>query len=73
MFRKAGVDAPSGRFVWIRVNGTDHELYLAVEDINDGFLERSGRTGGVLCKSDSDMFNHGGERMSRMYPDRSLW
>ncbi len=64
MFRKAGVDAPLCSFVWIKVNGADHGLYLAVEDIDESFLTRTGRTGGQLYKPDSDKLAADGEEMS---------
>ena len=54
MFRKAGADAPLCSYAWIKVNGENHGLYLAVEDIEESFLERTGRAGGVLYKPDSD-------------------
>ncbi len=55
-----GADAPLCSFVWITVNGEDWGLYLAVEAVEDSFLERvySGR--GELYKPDSLSMGGGG-------------
>ncbi len=47
-FRDAGVEAPLVSYVWLTVNGTDQGLYMAVEDINEGFLNRVYRGKGVI-------------------------
>lgn len=41
LFRDAGVEAPLVSNVWLTVNGTDQGLYMAVEDVNAGFLNRA--------------------------------
>ena len=49
-----GVDAPLCSYVWITVNGEDWGLYLAVEGVEDSFLQRNyGNDGGELYKPDS--------------------
>lgn len=49
-----GVDSPLCSFVYITVNGEDWGLYLAVEGIEDAFLERNyGADYGNLYKPDS--------------------
>lgn len=48
LFRDAGVEAPLVSYVWLTVNGVDHGLYMAVEDVNEGFLERAYRGEGVI-------------------------
>ena len=48
LFRDAGVEAPLVSYVWLTVNGTDQGLYMAVEDINEGFLNRVYRGKGVI-------------------------
>ncbi len=49
-----GVDAPLCSYVWITVNGEDWGLYLAVEGVEDSFLQRNyGSDGGELYKPDS--------------------
>ena len=56
-----GVDAPLCSFVYITVNGEDWGLYLAVEAIEDSFLERNyGASYGDLYKPDSMSFGGGG-------------
>ncbi len=55
-----GVDSPLCSFVYITVNGEDGGLYLAVEGIEDAFLERNyGADYGNLYKPDSQS-NGGG-------------
>ena len=50
-----GVDAPLCSFVWITVNGEAWGLYLAVEGVEDSFLERNyGTSYGELYKPDGD-------------------
>lgn len=55
-----GVDAPLCSYVFITVNGQDWGLYLAVEGVEDGFLQRNyGRDFGALYKPDSMSFGGG--------------
>lgn len=53
MMSYAGVNAPLCSFAYITVNGEDWGLYLAVEAIEDGFLERNYNSTGNLYKPDS--------------------
>jgi spore coat protein CotH len=56
-----GVDSPLCSYVYITVNGEDWGLYLAVEAIEDSFLERNyGQNYGELYKPDSMSFGGGG-------------
>ncbi len=56
-----GVDAPMCSYVYITVNGEEWGLYLAVEGVEEAFLERNyGRNYGELYKPDSQ--NMGGGR-----------
>ncbi len=56
-----GVDSPLCSFVYVTVNGEDWGLYLAVEGVEDSFLQRSyGRDTGKLYKPDSMSFGGGG-------------
>jgi len=49
-----GANAPLCSFVYITVNGEDWGLYLAVEGLEDGFLQRNyGQNHGALYKPDS--------------------
>lgn len=62
MMADFGVDTPLCSFTYITVNGEDYGLYLAVEGIEDSFLERNyGATSGELYKPDSLSFGGGGE------------
>ena len=60
MMNEFGVAAPLCSFVYITVNGEDWGLYLAVEGVEDSFLERNyGSTYGELYKPDSMSFGGG--------------
>ena len=49
-----GVEAPLCSYVWITVNGEDWGLYLAVEGVEDSFLQRNyGNDSGELYKPDN--------------------
>ncbi len=55
-----GVDAPLCSFVYITVNGEDWGLYLAVEGVEEAFLERNyGSNYGELYKPDSQSMGGG--------------
>jgi len=55
-----GVDSPLCSYVYIRVNGEDWGLYLAVEGVEDAFLRRNyGADFGELYKPDSMSFGGG--------------
>lgn len=57
MMSEFGVDSPLCSYVYITVNGQDWGLYLAVEGIEEGFLERNyGSNYGNLYKPDSISF-----------------
>lgn len=54
LMRQFGVDAPLCSYSYITVNGEDWGLYLAVEGVEDAFLQRSyGADHGELYKPDS--------------------
>ncbi len=56
-----GVNAPLCSYVYVTVNGEDWGLYLAVEGVEEGFLERNfGKSYGELYKPDH--VNMGGGR-----------
>ena len=60
MMEEFGVDAPLCSYVYITVNGEDWGLYLAVEGIEDSFLQRNyGNDYGELYKPDSMSFGGG--------------
>ena len=61
MMYEFGVDAPLCSYVFVTVNGEDFGLYLAVEGVEDAFLERNyGLNYGELYKPDS-ISNHKGD------------
>ncbi len=66
MFQKAGVDGPLCSHAWVTVNGEAYGLFQAVEEVDEGFLERTGWDGGGLYKPDSDKLNAGGEDINRI-------
>ena len=54
LMEEFGVDAPLCSYVYITVNGEDWGLYLAVEGVEDSFLQRNyGNDAGELYKPDS--------------------
>ncbi|MBD5133822.1 MAG: spore coat protein CotH [Clostridiales bacterium] len=55
-----GVSAPLCSYAWVTVNGEDWGLYLAVEGVEDSFLQRNyGRDAGGLYKPDSTSMGGG--------------
>ena len=56
---KMGVPSPLCSYAMIIVNGETWGLYLAVEAIEDAFMERNGMTKGELYKPDSMSFGGG--------------
>ena len=60
LMEKMGVAAPLCSFVQINVNGENFGLYLAVEGVEDSFLQRNyGKAYGELYKPDSLSFGGG--------------
>lgn len=59
LMNRMDVPAPLCSYVQINVNGEPWGLYLAVEGVEDGFLERNEMTGGELYKPDSMSFGGG--------------
>ena len=60
MMSEFGVDSPLCSYVYITVNGEDWGLYLAVEGIEDSFLQRNyGNDAGELYKPDSQSMGGG--------------
>lgn len=60
MMNESGVNAPLCSYVYITVNGEDWGLYLAVEGVEEAFLERCyGKDYGELYKPDSMSFGGG--------------
>ncbi len=60
MMAEFGVESPLCSYAYITVNGEDWGLYLAVEGVEDGFLQRNyGSVHGALYKPDSMSFGGG--------------
>ena len=59
LMNRAGVPAPLCSYVQITVNGEPWGLYLAVEGVEDAFMERNNMTTGELYKPDSMSFGGG--------------
>lgn len=59
LMNQMDVPSPLCSYVQISVNGEPWGLYLAVEGVEDGFLERNGMSGGELYKPDSMSFGGG--------------
>ena len=68
-----GVDAPLCSYVYLTVNGEDWGLYLAVEGVEEGFLQRNYGSGyGALYKPDSaDFGGTGSSDVKLQYIDSS--
>lgn len=64
LMRQMGVASPLCSFVYLTINGEDWGLYLAVEGVEEGFLQRNyGSCYGNLYKPDSTGFGGGGNGM----------
>ena len=59
LMNKMGIPSSLCSYVQITVNGEPWGLYLAVEGVEDAFLERNGMTKGELYKPDSMSFGGG--------------
>ena len=58
IFRQAGVDSPLVSYVWLTVNGEDHGLYIAIEDISESYLDRTQNGEGELYKPETEQFEN---------------
>ena len=65
IFRQAGVNAPLVSYVWLTINGQDHGLYIAIEDISESYLERVSDGEGVLYKPETEQLANMGEAGGR--------
>ncbi len=60
LMAQMGVPSPLCSYAYLTINGEDWGLFLAVEDVEDGFLERNyGSDHGELYKPDSQSFGGG--------------
>ena len=56
IFRQAGVESPLVSYVWLTINGEDHGLYIAIEDVSESYLERTADGEGELYKPETEQF-----------------
>ena len=54
IFRQAGVESPLVSYVWLTINGEDHGLYIAIEDLSESYLERTADGEGELYKPETE-------------------
>ena len=54
IFRQAGVSSPLVSYVWLTINGEDHGLYIAIEDVSESYLERTANGEGELYKPETE-------------------
>ena len=59
IFRQAGVDSPLVSYVWLTINGEDHGLYIAIEDISEGYLNR-------VCDGEGELYKPETEQLANM-------
>ena len=60
LMNEFGADAPLCSYIWVTVNGEDWGLYLAVEAVEDSFMQRVYGGSGDLYKPDSMSMGGGG-------------
>mgnify|MGYP003571449510 CR=1 FL=1 len=58
MFHYMNVPSPLASYVWLRINGEDFGLYLAVEEIDSSFLERENEGKGDLYKVETSALSN---------------
>ena len=58
IFRQAGVDSPLVSYVWLTVNGEEHGLYIAIEDISESYLDRTQDGEGELYKPETEQLSN---------------
>lgn len=72
MMYEFGVSSPLCSFTYITVNGADWGLYLAVEGVEDSFLERNFDSSGNLYKPDSMTMGGGRGNGKGFEPDENM-
>lgn len=68
LFRQLDVDAPLTSYVWLRINGADQGLYLAIEDVSEAWLERTQNGKGVVYKPETEEMEHAGGANNPGFP-----
>lgn len=73
MMKKMGVPTPLCSWVWVRVNGADWGLFLAIEEPEEAFARRNfGRDHGKLYKPDYQSLNAENADVHLRYTDGSF-
>ena len=72
MFRRAGVPAPLASYVWLTINGEVQGLYLAVEDIDESFIDRCYGGMGSLYKPENEDIRLDADDAAELQDDESV-
>lgn len=56
--------------LWLTINGEDHGLYIAIEDISEGYLERVHDGEGELYKPETEQLANMGQAGGMQQPDK---
>jgi len=70
IFQEVGADAPLTSYVRLTVNGEDHGLYIAIEDVSEAFLDRTKNGEGVLYKPETEQLDNVAQGPGGDMPDR---
>lgn len=63
------VYSPLVSYVWLTINGEDHGLYIAIEDISEGYLNRVCDGEGELYKPETEQLANMGQAGGIQQPD----
>lgn len=66
---KQNMDSPLVSYVWLTINGEDHRLYIAIEDISEGYLNRVCDGEGELYKPETEQLANMGQAGGIQQPD----
>jgi len=72
IFNEIGVKAPLTSYVWLTINGINHGLYLAIEDISDSFMERNDMIGN-LYKPENESSNIVGDNKNNINNNKNIF
>ena len=74
IMEESGISAPLTSYVWLTINGEDRGLYLALEEIGDSWMARTGRQTGELYKPESPVsnMNFGGAEDAHIIKEKGL-
>jgi len=65
----AGVDAPMCSYIWVTVNGEDQGLYLALENVDESYLNRIDSTSTEIYKPEAASLDNAGNGGGMQQPD----